>query len=106
MPGREQLRRRLCLQGAPLVFEQLQRNTGVQLGVIDLAAPESAVLVMLDQVVVRITRKGQGAEAEGIHLRKLQQLQAGHGGLEMGDVEGDEIVTQQNVRPLCKVVQP
>ena len=50
---------------------------------------------MLDQVVIGVARKGQGIEPERIHRRQPQQSETGIGGLQMGQVEIDDIVAQQ-----------
>ena len=59
-------------QGAALVPEHFQRQPGVQLGIVQLAAPDSAVLIMLHEMVMGIAGKGERAETEGVDGRQLE----------------------------------
>jgi hypothetical protein len=52
-----------------------------------------------------MARKRQRIQAQGIHHRQLQQLQAGRGGLQMRQVERDEIVPKHERRPLGQRIQ-
>ena len=45
-----------------LVVEDLQRQTGVQLRVVQLPAPEPAVLVVLHEMVIGVAGEGQRTE--------------------------------------------
>ena len=50
----------------------LQSQPCVQFGVVDAAAPELAVLIVLDQVVIGVSWEGQGVEPQGIDRRHSQ----------------------------------
>ena len=60
---------------------------------------------MLDEVVIRVAGEGQGIEPERIHRRQMQEPQPGIRGLQMGQVESDQIVAQEEVRAIGKAVQ-
>ena len=60
---------------------------------------------MLDQVVIRVAGKGQRIEPECIYRGQPQQPQTGCRGLQMGQIEIDQIVAQQKVRATGKIVQ-
>ena len=59
-------------KGLLLVDKDLHGESGVQIRVVDAASFELSVLVVLDQVVIRVAREGQGIEHQRIHSRKLQ----------------------------------
>ena len=61
---------------------------------------------MLDQVVVGVAGEGQGVEAERVHRGQVEQPQPGLGGPQVGEVEVDQVVSQQEVRALGQLVQP
>ena len=71
MPGGQQVGRSVP-QGLLLVVEDLQCQSGIQFRVVDPPALELSVLVMLDQVVIGVTGKGEGIESEGVHRWQLQ----------------------------------
>ena len=60
---------------------------------------------MLDQVVVWVTGEGQGVEAEGVYDGKFQDIQVGVEGLEVGYVEGDDVVAQEEQGVLRQPVE-
>ena len=60
VPGGQEIGVRLR-QSPTLVAEDLQGEAGVELRILDAPAFEPAVLLVLDQVVLGIARKGQGA---------------------------------------------
>jgi hypothetical protein len=77
VPGQQQSGRFLLplLQRLVLVVEQFERQLRVEQRVVELAAPQPAVLVMLDQVVVRVAREGQRVDPQRIDYRQRQQAQ-------------------------------
>ena len=91
MPRYQQVRGHLA-KGLLLVYKDLQGESGVQIRVVDPASFELPVLIVLDQMMIRIARKGQGIEHQRIHSRKLQESHAGIHGLQMGQIEGDQVV--------------
>ena len=104
MPGCEQIRRR-PFQGALLVTEDLQGKSGVQLRVVHTALLEPPVLIMLDEVMIGVARKGQRAETQGVHRRQLEQPQARLCRRQVWQVEGDQIVAQKEGRPVGEIVE-
>ena len=105
VPGGDQVGIRLP-EGPLLVGEDLQRQPGVQFGVVEAAPPKRTVLVVLHQVVVRIAGKRQGIEAQRVYCWHPQQPEVGVGGSQVGQVKVDEVVAQQEVGALGQVVQP
>ena len=61
---------------------------------------------MLDQVMVRVAREGERVQPESIHRRHSQQMQIGRNSLEVGQVEGDEVVAQHQFGALGEAIQP
>ena len=96
VPSGQEFRVRLR-QGSALVVEDLQGEAGVELRIVNLTTLEQAVLVVFDQVVVGVARKGQGAELQGIDRRQLQQAQVRLGGFQVRQVEGNEVVAEQQI---------
>ena len=105
VPGREQVRIRLP-ERPLLVVEHLQRQPGVQLGIVPASPLQRTVLIVLHQIVVRIAGEGQGIEPERVHRRQVQQSQARVGGPQVGQVEIDQVVAQHEVRAVGQLVQP
>ena len=104
MPGSQQVGRRIA-QSLLLVVEDLERKPSVQLRVVDAAAFELTVLIVLDQVVVGVSGEGERVQSERIHRRQLQEPQPGINGLQMGQVEGDQVVAQEEVSAVGQAVQ-
>ena len=104
MPGREQIRLS-PFQGSPLVAENLQRKSGIQFRIVDASSLEPAVLIVLDEVVIGMARKGEWAEAQRIHRRQPQQTQIRLRGRQVGQVEGDQVVPQNEGRPIGELVE-
>ena len=82
-----------------------QRQPCVEFRVVAARPLELAVLVVLDEVMVGVAREGEGTEPERIHRRETQQAEAGLRGAEVGQVEIDEVVAQQEVRADGQAVQ-
>ena len=80
-----------------LVLEHPKRQPGVQVRVVALGALERRVLVVLDQMVIRVRRERQRVQPQSVHHRHPQQPQPGSGGLQMGKVELDDVVTHHKV---------
>ena len=60
---------------------------------------------MFDKVVVGVARKGQGAQLQGIDRRQLQQAQVRLGGSQVRQVEGNEVVAEQEVSAVSQPVE-
>ena len=80
-----------------LVLQDAQRQPRVQFRVVAPSAFELSVLIMLDQVVVGISGKGEGIEPQRVHRGEPQQSKIGLRRFEVGEIERDEIVAQQSV---------
>ena len=108
MPGEQQVWRGVIerLEGVVLIAKDLQGQPGVQFRIVQPPAFELSVLVVLDQVMIRIAGKSQGVETQGIHRRQSEQAQIGFGRGKMRDIEGEQVVTQQESRAFGKIVEP
>ena len=105
VPRREQLGSRIA-ESLLLVVEHLQRQPGVQFGIIQTAPYQGSVLVVLDQIMIGIPGEGQRIEPERVHRGQTQQAQAGICSSQVGQVEADHVVPQHKVRAVSQVVQP
>ena len=83
MPSCQQVGRRVP-ERPQLIVEDLQGQPGVQLGIVDPPLFQPAVLVVLDQVVVRVAREGQRVQPESVHGGQLEQPQIGTHGFKVG----------------------
>ena len=83
----------------------MQGEPRVLFRVVQALALELSVLIVLDKMVIRVAREGEGVEPERVDSRQSQQAQVGTSGLQMGKVELDQIVAKQEVRALGEVVQ-
>ncbi|HSF22436.1 MAG TPA: hypothetical protein VLA81_10365, partial [Burkholderiales bacterium] len=63
------------------------------------------ILVMLDEVVVRIPRERQRIEAQGVDTWKLKQTEFRIRRLEMRYIESDQIVAEQELRAVGKLIE-
>ena len=75
VPRRQQLGSRIA-ESLLLVVEHLQRQPGVQFGIIQTAPYQGSVLVVLDQIMIGVPGEGQRVEPERVHRRQFQQSQA------------------------------
>ena len=104
VPRHQQVR--LCIQEGPLlVLKEIQREPAVQQGVVSPAPHQLAVLVVLDQVVLGIPREGQGIEPQGVHRRHTEQIQSGVDRLQVGQVEGNDVVAEEKIGSLGQPVE-
>ena len=107
VPGGNQIR---CfpgdaLQCAPLVAEKVQRETGIELGIVQAPAFELSVLVVLHQVVIGVSGKSERIESQRVHRRHAQKPEVGLHRLELRKIEGDKVVPEQKGRSLGKRIQ-
>ena len=93
-------------QRLPLLAEDRQREAGVQFRVIDPPAHEAAVLIVLDQAVIGIAREGERAEPQRVHRRQGEQPQVGLRRLEVGQVEGNQVVAEEEGDAVGERVEP
>ena len=91
VPCRKKIRRR-STQRLDLIVEDFQGEARIEQGIVGLPANKSAVLVVLDQVMVRIAGKRERTQAQGVHSWQLQQTEVGLRGCEVWEVEGDQVV--------------
>ena len=105
VPGGKELRVGFG-QKLALIVEDFQGQAGVEFRVVDLSAPELAVLVVLDEVVIGVAGKGEGTQQQRIDRRQIQQAQVRLGGPEVRQVESDQVVAEQEVGAVCQLVKP
>ena len=89
----------------PLISENFQCKPGVEFRITPFPSCESAILVVLDEVVVRITRESKGTEAQRIDDREFQQPQVWLFRLQVRQVKRNEVMTQNVGRILGKGIQ-
>ena len=94
------------LECAALVPEDLQRQSRVQLRIVQLPAPQRAVLVVLYEVVIGVAGKGERAEAEGVHRRQFEQPQIGLLRPQVGQVESDQVVAEDEGGAVGEIIEP
>ena len=104
VPGDQQVRGRVK-QLLLLVCEHPQGENRVEFRVVPTIAFELPVLVVLDEMVIRVARERQRVEPQRVYRRHLQQPQPGARGLQVGDVELDEIVAEQKSGAVGEVVE-
>ena len=104
MPGTQQVGRRFA-QRLPLFAKHLQGEACIQFRIVDPPSFELRILIVLDQVMVGVAGKGQRVQPQGIHPRQPQQAEIGVCGLQVGNVETDQVVAKQAVRAVREVIQ-
>ena len=88
-----------CANASQLVAKTAERQSRIELRVVELPRLQLPVLVMLDQMVVRVARKGQRVEPQRIDHRQRQEPQPRLGRGQVRGVEGDEVVPEQKAAP-------
>ena len=89
----------------PCVGEQVKGQPRVEFRVVDLPAHQSAILIVLYEVVVGVGWKSQRAQAQGIQHWHAQQAQFGPGGFEMPYVEVDQVMADEATTVPGKVIK-
>ena len=89
-----------------LIAEHLQRQAGVQLRIVQLPAPERAVLVVLYEMVIGIAGKGERAEAQGVDRGQPEQPQIGFRRPQVGQVEGDQVMAENEGGAVREIIKP
>ena len=92
-----QLRERVAL-----VLEQGQGGAAIRQWRVEAVANQ---LVVLDQPVIRVLRKGQGRQAQGVDHRELKQREVRRLLPEQRQVMGDDIVAEDETGPLRQAVE-
>ena len=74
VPGRQQIgvHRLQCVRD---IGQQLERQFGIQEGIVYLHPRQGGILILLDEVVVGVLRVGERAQVEGVDGRQVQQIQ-------------------------------
>ena len=72
-----------------------QRQARIELGIIERTALQPSILIVLDQVVIRIARKSQRIKTQRIDCRQLQQAKGRCSGSEVRQIKVDQVMTQQ-----------
>ena len=88
-----------------LVPEHPQGELRVKFRVVAAIALELPVLVVLDEMVIRVARERQRVEPQSVHRRHLQQPHPRARGSQMGEVELDEVVAEQEARAIGEIVK-
>ena len=83
VPRKQQIRRRPT-QRTALIRQEFKREPCVQLRIVHPCALELPILIVLDQVVVGVARKGQRVQPKGVYSGSLQQAERGICGTQVG----------------------
>ena len=75
-------------------MEDFQREPGIEFRVVQSPSFKLSVLVVFDEVVIRIARKGEGVQLQRIHRRQPQQPEVRFRCSQMGQIESDQVVAQ------------
>src|SRR5262249_41874206 len=103
MPGGQKVR--FCLrERSLLVGQHLQREPRIQFRIIPSSPLKLTVLVVLDEMVVRIPRERQRIEVQRVDTRKLKQTELGFRRLEVRYIEANQIVAEQEFCALAKLI--
>ena len=57
------------LQSLILIPEESERQLGIQLGIIQLRMLEATIVMVFDEVMVRVARKAKWIESKCVYLR-------------------------------------
>ena len=87
-----------------MVAQDVQRDSGIELGVVHSPSLELSVLVVLDQVVIRVAREGERIEPQRIDRRELQEPKFGLCRGKMRQVEAEQIVAQKELGASGEIV--
>jgi hypothetical protein len=93
-------------EGRDLIGKHLQRQPRVLFGVIHMPDLQPTVLIMLDQMVIGIARKGQGVQPKRIDRRRPQPRQPRPVGHQMRQIVPEDVVTHQMRRTVAQRLQP
>ena len=94
MPDQQQVAV-LLLQRVDDVGKQLQRELGIQQRIVDLHTRQRGLVVLLDQVVVRVLRERQRAQVERVDRGQMEQREAGCLLGEENEVVLDDVVSDE-----------
>ena len=104
MPGKQQI------GGSPgerlaLIREQRKRQSGIVFRIVAPLADQVAILVVLDQSMVGVLRKGKRTQHERIERRQAQQPETRRRSAQVLQVEVDQVVAKHNVCAFGEVVE-
>ncbi|MCY3955716.1 MAG: hypothetical protein OXF47_06945 [Nitrospira sp.] len=86
-------------------MEDFQRETGIELRVVQSPSLQLSVLIMFDKVVIRMAGKGKGVQFQRIHRRQRQQPEVRFRRSQMEQIKGDQVMPEQKVRVSSEVVE-
>ena len=104
VPGEQQVGTGLAECGA-FVFEERQREPGVVLRIVSSFADQVAILIVLDQAVVRVLREGEWTQHERVQGRTAEQPEIRCRRAQVRQVEVDQVVAEDDVRRFGEVVE-
>ena len=104
MPGDKQVRvgfgKRLSLVG-----KQVERLPRIEFRIVALPSHQATILIVLDELVVGIGGKRQGAQAQGVQRRHPQQAQLRCGSFEAPQVEIDQVVADEAIAGFGEIIE-
>ena len=81
-----------------LVSQHGEDEASIDLGIAGAPGLEPPVLVVLDQAVIRVARKGERVEPERVDRRLREDPQAGTCFLQKGQIVADHVVSEHELR--------
>ena len=106
--GKHRIRRLLSQpgEGRDLIGQHLQRQPRILFGVIHMPDLQPPVLIVLDQMVVRIARKGQGVQPQRINRGCAQRRKPRPVGHQMRQIVPQDIVSHHIRHSVAQRLQP
>ena len=88
-----------------LLIEEFERDAGIELRVIETAAEQAAVPVVLDQPMIWVAWKGERVQPQSVYGRQLEKLEAFVRRGEMGEVVINDVVADEEISAAAIAVQ-
>ena len=104
VPGQQQVAV-LPLQRVDDVGQQLERELSIEQRIVDLHARKRGLLVLLDQVVVRVLRERQGAQVERVDRGQVEQREVRRLRGEETEIVLDDVVSDEERRAVGEGVE-
>ncbi|KDB05119.1 hypothetical protein U879_03190 [Defluviimonas sp. 20V17] len=84
-------------EGLELVFQHLKHQTRIEFWVVHMPRLEAAILIVFDEVVVGIARKGQRVQPQGVDRGGDQFRQTRAYSREMRKIMAQDVVSDQMI---------
>ncbi|VAW18742.1 hypothetical protein MNBD_ALPHA09-1626 [hydrothermal vent metagenome] len=88
-----------------LVLQDSEYKPGIEFGIIDMTGLQASITVVLDQVVIRVSRKCERVEPQGVDGRFRHNAQVGRICFQMLHIKMDDVVAKQKPGTVGEFVQ-